>query len=254
MLNQKFYWGTIRKSVVAFGNLFNNILIDRRNGEGQVIQTIKVPLSYAPKQKFLARIDAQPTAADANFEVLLPRMAFEMQGIVYDPGRRISLVQQNRAINSSSSTTLNTQYAPTPYNISMLLYVYTKNQDDALQIIEQILPYFNPDYNLTLNAVPALNIKNDLPVILDSITYEDQYEGSFTDRRAIIWTLNFTLKLNFYGPVNRQGLIRSTRVNTYSDPALSVNQTQYTATIDPSTALPGDSIDNINIIETFEDF
>lgn len=250
MLNQKFYWGTIRKSIVAFGNLFNNIHIDRRDGSGNVVQTLKVPLSYSPKNKFLARIEAQPQSFEQSYQTFLPRLAFEMLGLNYDPNRRISLVQQNRSVNSTS-TTLNAQYAPTPYNISMALYAYTKNQDDGLQIIEQILPYFNPDYNLSLNAIPQLNIKNDLPIILDQVSYDDQYEGEFTARRAIVWTLNFTMKLNFYGPINKQGLIRSTTVSTFSDPALSNRQVSYSASVDPASAIPGD---DIGIIETFEDF
>ena len=251
MLNQKFYWGTIRKSIVAFGNLFNGLSIDRYNSSGEVVQTIRVPLAYAPKQKFLARIAAQPQSFEQSFETFLPRLGFEMAGIVYDPNRRVSFVQQNRALNSTSTTSLNAQYAPTPYNINMILYVYAKNQDDGLQVIEQIIPYFNPDFNLTLNAVPAMGIKNDLPVILDSINYEDEYEGDFSSRRAIIWTLSFTMKLNFYGPVNRQGLIRTINITTFSDSALSNKQSSYSATVDPSTAVPGDTID---IIDSFEDF
>lgn len=250
MLNQKFYWGTIRKSIIAFGNLFNNIHIDRKNTSGEVIQTLKVPLSYAPKQKFLARIAARPDSGTQNFQTIIPRMGFEMSGIVYDPNRRISLVQQNRA-NNNTATTLNSQYAPTPYNIGVNLYVYVKNQDDGLQIIEQILPYFNPDYNLSINAIPALDIKNDLPILLDSISFEDEYEGDFRDRRAIIWTLSFTLKLNFFGPISRQGIIRSTTVTTFSDNNLSNQLSQYSVTVDPNTAVPGD---DITFIETFEDF
>ena len=250
MLNQKFYWGTIRKSIVAFGNLFNNIYIDRRNSSGEIVQTLKVPLSYAPRQKFIARIQAQPQAFEQSFQTFLPRMSFEMLGIEYDPSRRVSLVQQNRAVNSTT-TTLNSQYAPTPYNISMNLYLYSKNQDDGLQVIEQILPYFNPDFNLTLNAIPALGIKNDLPVLLNNISYEDEYEGSFSQRRAIIWTLSFTLKLNFFGPINKQGIIRSSTVNTFSNEGLTDQQLKYNVTVDPDTAKPGDDID---FIETFEDF
>lgn len=250
MLNQKFYWGTIRKSVIAFGNLFNNLQIDRRDSTGAVIQTLKVPLSYAPRNKFMARIAAQPNDPEQAFQSVLPRMGFEMAGIVYDPSRRVSMVQQNRATNGSS-TTMNAQFTPTPYNINMVLYLYSKNQDDGLQIIEQILPYFNPDFNLSLNAVPELGIKNDLPVILDSVTYDDSYEGDFTARRAIVWTLSFTLKLNFYGPVNKQGIIRTTTVNTFSDPALQNRQQIYNAEITPGTAAPGDTI---FIVDSFEDF
>jgi hypothetical protein len=133
----------------------------------------------------------------------------------------------------------------------MLLYVYTKNQDDGLQIIEQILPYFNPDFNLSLNAMPALGIKNDLPVILDSISYEDEYEGDFTARRAIIWTLSFTLKLNFYGPINKQSLIKTTTVNSFTDSALSNKQQTFTSSVDPTDAVPGD---DISTIDSFVDF
>jgi hypothetical protein len=251
VFNNKFYWGTVRKSIVAFGNMFNNIHIDRFNASGAVVQTLRVPLAYSPKQKFLARISAQPQSFEQSFETYLPRLGFEMSGIQYDPSRRVSLVQQNRSLNGTSTTSLNTQYAPTPYNIAMTLYVYTKNQDDGLQIVEQILPYFNPDYNLTLNAIPAMGIKNDLPIILDNINYEDEYEGDFSQRRAIIWTLNFTMKLNFYGPITRQGIIRTTNVNTFTDPALQTKQTSYTATVSPGTAVPGDTI---SITDTFEDF
>lgn len=250
MLNQKFYWGTIRKSIVAFGNLFNNLYIDRRDEDGTVVQTLKVPLAYAPRQKFLARIAAQPQAFEQSFQTFLPRMGFEMIGLQYDPSRRVSLVQQNRATNDTS-TTLNSQYAPTPYNIDMNLYLYTKNQDDGLQIIEQILPYFNPDFNLTLNAIPALGIKNDLPVLLNNISYEDDYENDFRQRRAIIWTLSFTLKLNFFGPINKQGIIRTSIANTFNDTELSQRIQSYNVTVDPTTAVPGDDID---LIETFEDF
>lgn len=250
MLNQKFYWGTIRKSIVAFGNLFNQIHIDRRDSNGNVVQTLKVPLAYAPRNKFIARIQAQPQSFEQSFQSFLPRMGFEMIGLTYDPNRKISLVQQNRAVNNTT-TTLNSQYAPTPYNVDINLYIYSKNQDDGLQIIEQILPYFNPDFNLTLNAIPALDIKNDLPILLNSINYDDDYEGDFSQRRAIIWTLSFTLKLNFFGPINKQGIIRTVNVDTFSDIELTKRQQQYNVTVDPNTALPGD---DISFVETFEDF
>lgn len=250
MLNQSFYWGTIRKSIIAFGNLFNSLQINRRNSTGDVVQTLRVPLAYASRQKFIAKIQAQPGSATQSFETYLPRMSFEVIGINYDPNRRVSLVQQNRAVNATS-TTLNAQYAPTPYNIDVNLYIYTKNQDDGLQIVEQILPYFNPDFNLSLNAIPALGIKNDLPIILNSVNYEDDYEGSFTQRRAIIWTLSFTMKVNFFGPINKQGIIRSATITTYNDAALSNTITSYNVSVDPNTAIPGDDIE---FVETFEDF
>lgn len=250
MLDEKFYWGTVRKSIVAFGNMFNNITIDRRNSSNNVVESIRVPLAYAPKQKLLARIEQQPDPDTKHVQVVLPRMSFEMMGIEYDPTRKISPIQQNRALNNST-TTLNQQYAPTPYNINMTLYIYSKNQDDGLQVLEQILPYFNPDYNLTLKAIPPLDIKNDLPILLENITYEDNYEGDFALRRSIIWTLNFVMKLNFYGPINKQGIIRKVIATTFNKPDLTDQNQKYTVSVDPTTAVPGD---NIDYLENFEEF
>ena len=246
----KFYHSTIRKSIIAFGNMFNNITIDRKNSSGAVVQSLRIPLAYAPRQKFLARIAQQPVVEETSQQIILPRMSFEMIGIMYDPQRRISLVQQNRALNTST-TSLNAQYAPTPYNMNLSLYIYSKNQDDALQIVEQILPYFNPDYNLSFKAIPSMGITHDLPILLENITYEDDYEGDLSTRRSIIWTLNFVMKLNFYGPINRQGIIRRVDVDTYSDAELSKRINQYDVTASPSTAVPGDTID---FVENFEDF
>lgn len=251
MLNNKFYWSTIRKAIVAFGNTFNNILIDRKDENSNAIQTLKVPLSYAPTQKFLARIKQLPSPdTEVRTEVILPRMSFEMTTINYDPSRKIAPTQTNR-INNTTTTTQTKQFAPAPYNIGISLYLYARNQNDGLQVIEQILPYFNPDFNLTLKAVPELNIKNDLPIILDNIMYQDDYENDFMSRRMIIWTLNFTMKLNFYGPAERQGIIRTAVANTYSNEELSTQQSEYIVSVNPTSAKPGD---NIDFTETFEEF
>jgi len=247
----KFYHSTIRKAIVAFGNMFNNITIDRRDQNGNIIQTLRIPLSYAPRQKFLTVIAQRPIAEESTKQIILPRMSFEMVGIVYDPQRRISLIQRNRTLNATSSS-LNSQYAPTPYNMNVNLYVYSKNQDDALQIIEQILPYFNPDYNLSFKAVPSMGIVNDLPVLIESINYQDDYEGDLTTRRSIIWTINFVIKLNFYGPIIKQGVIRKVNVDTFSDEALQNRIQKYDVTINPIDAKAGDS--DIQFVENFEDF
>jgi hypothetical protein len=251
MLDQRFYWGTIRKAIVAFGNMFNNITIERKDANGNVVQLQRVPLAYSPQQKFLAKIKQQPNVDNTNFQVILPRMGFEMVSLDYDPNRKISPMQQSRTINSSSSASA--MYAPTPYNINVLLYIYAKNQDDGLQIIEQILPYFNPDYNLTIHAIPELQINNDLPILLSSIGFTDDYEGDMTTRRAIIWTLSFVMKLNFYGPVNKQGIINKVTTNTFNDPALSSQQSRIIVqgTGDLANTIPEG---NVSYINTFEDF
>lgn len=248
MLDQRFYWGTIRKAIVAFGNIFNNILIERKDSEGNVVQNIKVPISYAPKQKFLARIQQRPDIETRNMQIVLPRMSFEMIQVLYDPNRKIAPIQQSRSISNSVSA--NAQYAPTPYNLIVYLYVYAKNQDDGLQIIEQILPYFNPDLNLNLKAIPELNIVNDMMVVLDTIGFEDDYEGNFEDRRSIVWTLSFTLKLNFYGPVSKQGIIRTAIANTFNVDTSAKLQT-VTVTTDPANTSP---LEDYDFLEQFEDF
>lgn len=251
MLNNKFYWGTVRKAIVAFGNIFNNLNIDRRDDNGAVIQTIRVPLSYAPTQKFLSRIKQLPDpATESRMEVVLPRMSFEMTTIQYDPSRKIAPTQQNR-ISNTSTNTLTMQYAPAPYNLGMSLYLYSRNQDDALQVVEQILPYFNPDFNLTLKAIPALNIKNDMQIILDTVSYQDDYEADYLTRRMIIWQLAFTVKLNFFGPAERQGIIRTSVANTFKKEDLTNQTTGYTVSVNPTTAKPGDDIDYTEIFEEF---
>jgi hypothetical protein len=229
--------------------MFNSITIERKDGNGNTINVQRVPLSYSPKQKFLARINQQPTIETNQFQVILPRMGFELVSLDYDPNRKVSPIQQSRALDTS--TTSSTQYAPTPYNLSMLLYVYARNQDDGLQIIEQILPYFNPDYNLTLKAIPELNIQNDLPILLNTIGFEDDYEGDFVTRRSVMWTLGFTVKLNFYGPVNKQGVIKKVITNTFNSPDLTNQQQKITVQPDSPTA---NVTDSYGYIENFEDF
>ena len=251
MLDNRFYWGTIRKSIVAFGNMFNNITIQRTNAAGEIVQIQRVPLAYSPKQKFLAKTRQQPDVDTNNFQVILPRMGFEMVSLDYDPNRKISPMQQSRTVNSNTSASA--QYAPTPYNVNVLLYIYAKNQNDGLQIIEQILPYFNPDYNLSMKSIPELDIKNDLPILLNSIGFQDDYEGDMTTRRAIIWTLSFVMKLNFYGPINKQGVVNKVIANTFRDSALT-NQLQKISVQgigDLANTIPAG---NVQYLDTFEDF
>jgi hypothetical protein len=243
MLNSNFYWGTVRKAVVAFGNIFNNISLIRKDAAGNTIQTIRVPLSYAPKQKFITKIQQRPDVDTQNFQVILPRMAFEMRSMTYDPSRKVAPLQQIRKVDNINSSL--SQYVPVPYNLDMTLYVYAKNQDDGLQIIEQIVPYFNPDFNLTIKAIPELELLNDLMVVLDKIEFEDSYEGDLSDRRAIIWTLDFTMKLNFYGPITKSSVIRKTVSNIFSDSALQ-NKVE-TIHVDALTAQELYQMNNANV-------
>ena len=250
MLGQQFYHETMRKIVVSFGTLFNNIQIVRKNSAGTVVQAMKVPLAYGPQQKFLARINADP-ALGAKVAVTLPRLGFEMTGITYDPTRKLNRVQKFRKVKTSAndSDKLDTQYMPVPYNINFTLYAMAKNSDDALQIVEQILPFFQPDYTLTINDMADMGIKRDVPIILNDVSYEDNYQGDFTERRAIIYTLGFTAKFYLYGPVTSTSVIKTVQVDQYTDlPDQSPKREQrYTVTPSPATA---DADDDFGFNET----
>jgi hypothetical protein len=215
MLNgQTYYHGAIRKTIVAFGRLFSDIKIARQGTDGEVAQVVAVPLAYAPKEKWLVRIDSDPNLNQHTY-TSLPRLSFEITGYAYDSSRKTN--KMNKIICNEESSEENpirkSVFAPVPYNISINLYVLTKTQEDAMQILEQILPVFNPDYTLSVSAVPAVNIIQDMPVILNTITAEDTYDGTFDVRRFVVHTLSFTIKTNIYGPVTDQGVILSSIAN-----------------------------------------
>jgi hypothetical protein len=235
--NKVWYHGITRKAIIAFGVMFNNLNVRRRDSNNNITQTIRVPLSYAPKNKMLSRILAKPDADKLEKEVLVPRMSFEVIAFEYDGARKINLHNQNRTVlNETQSKRV---YGPTPYNLTVNLYAYAKNQDDGLQILEQIIPAFNPDFNVTVTYVPELGIKHDLPIILNSVSYDDQYEGALQDHRVIIWTYTFTLKLYYYGPVETQEVIRRAIVDIFNNADLTSRIDKYTVSTDPADALRG---------------
>ena len=218
MLGQQFYHETMRKVVVSFGTLFNNIQIVRKNSSGVITQSMKVPLAYGPQQKFLARLNNDPSLG-SKVAVTLPRLGFEMTGITYDPTRKLNRVQKFRKVKSADTSKIDTQYMPVPYNINFTLYAMAKNSDDALQIVEQILPYFQPDYTITINDIVQMSSKRDVPIILTGVSYEDNYEGDFGDRRALIYTMTFTAKCYLYGPVISGQVTTKVQVDQYTDSA-----------------------------------
>ena len=196
-----FYHEIIRKTVIAFGTLFNKIQIRKTNDSGNVVSVIEVPLSYGPTQKFLARLEQSP---DLNkpFQMNLPRMSFEISGINYDPRRKTTVTQTFLSHNVSDKSDIRKAYMPVPYDIDFELSIMTKQNDDMLQVIEQILPYFQPSYNLTVDLIESIGEKRDIPIILNNITMQDDYEGDFSTRRALIYTLRFTAKTYLFGPVS----------------------------------------------------
>lgn len=235
MLNDSVsYSGIIRKVIVGFGTLFSNIFIDRREGDsvsGPVIQRLQVPISYAPKEKYLVRIEQDPTLENHTY-ISLPRISFEITGYDYDIERQVGKMNQIvcKTENGASVT-----YAPVPYNIQLSLYIITKNQEDALQILEQILPIFRPEYTLSINAVPDMNIVQNIPITLNNVSIDDQYDGDFQTRRFVIHTLNFTIKTNIFGEISRPGLIYHIDLNLSTNPDMTNPFVKYHADGDPET-------------------
>ena len=250
MLGTQFYHETVRNVIVAFGTMFNNLQIVRKDNSGVVTQAMKVPLAYGPKQKWLTRLDQDPSLANA-VAITLPRLGFEIGSLTYDATRKLNRVQKFKKVKSASSDAnkLDTQFMPVPYNMDITLYAMAKNSDDALQIVEQILPYFQPDYTLTLNDMADMGIKRDVPIILNSVSYEDNYQGDFESRRAIIYTLAFTLKFYLYGPVTSSSVIKTVQVDQYTDlPAVTPTREQrYSVTPTPASA---DADDDFGFNET----
>lgn len=254
--DQTFYHQHIRKAIIAFGTIFNNINVERKNSAGAVAQALRVPLSYSTKQKFMTRI-ARVTGTDTRGEVAitLPRIGFEIMGLNYDPSRKTTVIQKNKAIGTGDlASTVRVAFNSAPFNMNLALYIFAKNQDDGLQIVEQVLPYFNPDFNVTINDLPELNIKRDIKITLDNVGYEDEYEGDFAARLSVIWTLNFTMRLNFYSNVENVGVIKKVIADIYNDPTMSLNlnnlRSNVTAYVDPADASP---IDAYSFVEEFDD-
>jgi hypothetical protein len=216
MFGTHFYHQRIRKSVAVFGTLFNNLYVLRKDSSGQVISQVKVPLSYGPQRKFLDRIRENPDLdTDTKVAIKLPRMSFEIISIQYDQGRQL----QKSNTFTQAGTGLGSRkkfYSFVPYNVGMQLSIYAKTQDDALQIVEQILPTFNPQYTLTIKPIDGYpNIKEDMPIALTGVDFSDDYESPLEARRTIIYTLTFDMRINFYGPIANSSVIRTALTNVY---------------------------------------
>ena len=251
MLGTYYYHEIIRKTIIAFGTLFNDLDIHHKDGSGNTNSVIKVPLAYGPAQKFLARLEQQANL-DKPVQITLPRMSFEMTSIEYDASRKTGITQTFRAVDENTSK-MKKVFMPVPYNIGFELSIFCKLNDDALQIVEQILPYFQPAFNLTIDLIESIGEKRDIPVVLNSVEMQDDYEGDFSTRRALIYTLRFTAKTYLFGPVadNPEGLIRKVIVDMYADTNTTTakREVRYTAVPDPIDADPGD---DFGFTETWE--
>ena len=214
MFGNHFYNQGLRKLTIAFGQVFNNIVLQQKSSTGAITKRIRVPLAYAPKEKFIARLEQQANLQKGRtFAITLPRMGFELKGLKYDASRKLNKIQKTFKVKTDDSTVHNYNYTPVPYDISFNLYSFTATAENGLQIIEQILPFFQPDYTVTVNVIPELNIKRDIPIVLNDVSYEDTYDGEFNKRRAVIYTLAFTAKTYLYGPMSKGKVIRQTQAD-----------------------------------------
>ena len=218
MLGNYFYHQIIRKTVIAFGTLFNDIHVQHDDSAGNVISDIKVPIAYGPRQKFLARITQQAELNKAT-QITLPRMSFEINNISYDAARKAGITQTFKAADTEDGGKMKKVFMPVPYNLGFELNILVKQQDDGLQILEQILPFFQPGFTLSIDLVKSIGEKRDIPMILNSISQQDDYEGDFSTRRALIYTLSFTAKTFMFGHIAKtpEGLIRKVQLDYYSD-------------------------------------
>jgi len=217
--NAHFYHKLIRKYVVLFGNMFNNILLVRVDKDNNAeIERFKIPILYAPKEKYYARLQSDPDL-QRELQISLPRLSFEMTGLTYDATRKQNSLLKAAAANTSTKATM--QYIGVPYDLSFELNLYTRNIDDGAHVVEQILPYFNPDYTITTNLIPELGFERDIPIILKSVRNNIEHEGNFDAVRFVTWTLEFTMKVHFFGPVSTPKIIRKIDTNIYNDPRLT---------------------------------
>ena len=244
MFGTHFYNEGLRKLTIAFGQLFNNIVIQNTSSTGAVTKRIRVPLAYAPKEKFIVRLEQQANLqSDREVSITLPRLGFEITGLSYDSTRKLNKMNKTiRVKNNEEGKKTNFNYTPVPYNINFELAIISKNQDDGLQIIEQILPYFQPHYNLSVKLLTSVNEIKDVPVVLTNVEYEDDYEGDFSTRRAIIYTLQFTAKTYLYGPVTESKIIKKAVTDYYTDTNVTraPRQVRYTAT--PTSLVDRDGV------------
>ena len=213
MLGNKFYHESLRRYIILFGTLFNDIHIKRRNSSGNVISEIKCPLTYAPREKVTARLE-QNLALTEQQAINLPRLSFEMTTLQYDPSRKLSTI--NKLVKDDPDPTKRKRvFNPVPYDINFDFNIYTRYAEDATQVLEQILPFFTPEFTSTIKLLDDMDIKVDVPITLQGLSSQDTYEGDFETRRALIWNLNFVMKAYFFGPIKTQGLINEANTNFY---------------------------------------
>ena len=215
MLGHDYYHESLRKYVIYFGTLFNDLRVKRRNTAGNVIQNINVPVTYAPREKMTSKLETNINLADQE-AIILPRISFEMVSLQYAAERKLNTMNRYSTVDVNNSSKKKNMFQPVPYDINFDLNIYVKYAEDATQILEQILPFFTPEWTASLNLVPDLGITMDIPVVLQSMSSQDTYEGDYDTRRALIWNLNFVMKGYMFGPIRESSVIKSSNVQMFT--------------------------------------
>jgi len=250
-----FYHEIMRRTIIAFGSIFNNINIQHTSDDDSVVSNTKVPLAYGPTQKFLARLEQVP---DLNrpVQITLPRMSFELNGLSYDPARKSTTTQTFLKGVKGDKSTIAKTFLPVPYNLDFELSIFTKLNDDMLQIVEQILPYFQPAYTVSVDLVDTIGEKRDIPIVLNSITTSDDYESDFSTRRALIYTMRFTAKTYMFGPVNTdvsKDIIKKASIGYVAGSKTTTPVREVTYSVVPrATKAYGDTV-TTNLSENIDD-
>jgi len=228
MLSVPYYHSLFRKYVVIFGTLFNNIKVERHNTDGSVNSTFTVPIAYGPRDKFLARVEANPTGI-AKTAISLPRMGFEITGISYASDRKLqTTVPYYTKNNVNGNSVLQKVYTPVPYDIDFELSIMVKETEDGTRIVEQILPYFTPEWTVSAKLLQDFDGYTDIPVIIKSVQYQDTYDAAFTERRALVWIIGFTMKAYLYGPTSQAKVIKIATINSFAPMEANIAITQTT--------------------------
>jgi hypothetical protein len=258
MFGNPFYHHTMKKVVASFGAIFANIFVIKRSENGNEIERIKVPLAYGPADRYLVRTLEDPDLT-RRYAIKLPRMSFEIRSLQYDSSRKLNTLKTNIASINQQGVVAK-QYQGVPYKISMELSIISKYIDDANQIVEQILPWFTPAFTVTINSIPGMNYKDDIPITLTAISFSDNYEDDWKNRRDIIWTLSFDIQMMFYGPVVDKSIITTAISDIFnaSSVDLNTNETQNISRVSRSTVevTPPTAtfLDDFGFAETIQDF
>lgn len=265
MFGNEFYNETTRRYVATFGTLFNDLIIARKDNDGNTIQRMKVPIAYGPKQKFLARLEQDPSLSAPA--MTLPRMSFELLTMSYAPERKLTRLLHDNTPKQLTGNTYKTQFAAVPYNLDFELNIMTKYNEDGIKILEQIIPFFTPDFTPKIKLMDEFDIALDVPIVLNAISNEDVYEDDFQTRRVLIWTLSFTVKGYYFGPSTEKKIIKFAQKNLYDemnaeDPVATItNQPGLTANGEPTTDINStipytdiESDDDWGLIVTIEEF